>query len=185
MEPSSSRPHRRRRGVRGSAHRRLLADRNAHHGVHLAADEAHRSLRSGDLHRYVGSGVFSVAPEEVTPDSVPKVRQCPTAWHTACRFGLANQLNISSDETGELRTNCWRFRTRRTLPALACNRHTRTATPKPFSVAAACCRPGLASTVARHEAAERAALNADSGRHRRGHHQDRHDQYSPPPARRA
>ena len=76
--------------------------------VHLAADEKLiAAYEAGeDLHRYVGSEVFGVAPEEVTPEQRSKVKAMSYGLaYGLSRFGLAKQLNISSDEAGELRTN--------------------------------------------------------------------------------
>ena len=70
--------------------------------VHLAADEKLiAAYERGDLHRYVGSGLRR-SPEEVTPSSVQGQGNVYGLAYGLSRFGLANQLNMSSRRAGEL-----------------------------------------------------------------------------------
>ena len=132
--------------------------------VHLAADEKLiAAYEAGeDLHRYVGSEVFGVAPEEVTPEQRSKVKAMSYGLaYGLSRFGLAKQLNISSDEAGELRTNYFkRFgRVGRFLRGVLKQAHQDGYTETIFGRRRVL--PDLDSpNRTRREAAERAALNA-------------------------
>ena len=132
--------------------------------VHLAADEKLiAAYEAGeDLHRYVGSEVFGVAPEEVTPEQRSKVKAMSYGLaYGLSRFGLAKQLNISSDEAGELRTNYFkRFgRVGRFLRGVLKQAHQDGYTETIFGRRRVL--PDLDSpNRVRREAAERAALNA-------------------------
>lgn len=69
--------------------------------AHLSGDEALiEAFRGGeDLHRYVGSKVFSVAPEEVTPEMRSKVKAMSYGLvYGLSSYGLSQQLQISVDE---------------------------------------------------------------------------------------
>jgi len=132
--------------------------------VHLAADEKLiQAYADGeDLHRYVGSEVFGVAPEEVTPQMRAKVKAMSYGLaYGLSRFGLAKQLNISSDEAGELRTNYFkRFgRVGRFLRGVVKQAHNDGYTETIYGRRRSL--PDLDSpNRTRREAAERAALNA-------------------------
>ncbi len=132
--------------------------------VHLAADEKLiAAYEAGeDLHRYVGSEVFGVAPEDVTPEQRSKVKAMSYGLaYGLSRFGLAKQLNISSDEAGELRTNYFkRFgRVGRFLRGVLKQAHQDGYTETIFGRRRVL--PDLDSpNRVRREAAERAALNA-------------------------
>lgn len=132
--------------------------------VHLAADEKLiQAYADGeDLHRYVGSEVFGVAPEEVTSQMRAKVKAMSYGLaYGLSRFGLAKQLNISSDEAGELRTNYFkRFgRVGRFLRGVVKQAHNDGYTETIYGRRRSL--PDLDSpNRTRREAAERAALNA-------------------------
>ncbi|MBO0610476.1 DNA polymerase I [Myceligenerans salitolerans] len=69
--------------------------------AHLSGDEGLISaFRSGeDLHRYVGSRVFQVAPEDVTPEMRAKVKAMSYGLaYGLSAFGLSQQLGISTGE---------------------------------------------------------------------------------------
>ena len=132
--------------------------------VHLAADEKLiAAYEAGeDLHRYVGSEVFGVAPEAVTAEQRSKVKAMSYGLaYGLSRFGLAKQLNISADEAGELRTNYFkRFgRVGRFLRGVLKQAHQDGYTETIFGRRRVL--PELDSpNRTRREAAERAALNA-------------------------
>ena len=132
--------------------------------VHLAADEKLiQAYADGeDLHRYVGSEVFGVAPEDVTPQMRAKVKAMSYGLaYGLSRFGLAKQLNISADEAGELRTNYFkRFgRVGRFLRGVVKQAHNDGYTETIYGRRRSL--PDLDSpNRTRREAAERAALNA-------------------------
>ena len=132
--------------------------------VHLAKDEKLiAAYQEGeDLHRFVGSEVFGVAPEDVTPQMRSKVKAMSYGLaYGLSRFGLAKQLNISSDEAGQLRTNYFkRFgRVGRFLRGVLKQAHADGYTQTIFGRRRQL--PDLDSpNRTRREAAERAALNA-------------------------
>lgn len=132
--------------------------------VHLAKDEKLIAAyeEGEDLHRFVGSEVFGVAPEEVTPQMRSKVKAMSYGLaYGLSRFGLAKQLNITSDEAGELRTNYFkRFgRVGRFLRGVLKQAHSDGYTQTIFGRRRLL--PDLDSpNRTRREAAERAALNA-------------------------
>jgi DNA polymerase-1 len=67
----------------------------------LSGDEVLiEAIRSGeDLHRFVGSRVFSVAPEDVTPEMRSKVKAMSYGLaYGLSAFGLSKQLSISTGE---------------------------------------------------------------------------------------
>ncbi|WP_144792489.1 DNA polymerase I [Kocuria palustris] len=69
--------------------------------AHLSGDEALiDAFRQGeDLHRYVGSKVFSVAPEDVTSEMRAKVKAMSYGLvYGLSSYGLSQQLQISVDE---------------------------------------------------------------------------------------
>ncbi|NAZ87993.1 DNA polymerase I [Kineococcus indalonis] len=69
--------------------------------AHLSGDEGLiAAFASGeDLHRYVGSRVFGVAPAEVTPDMRAKIKAMSYGLaYGLSAFGLSNQLKISTEE---------------------------------------------------------------------------------------
>jgi DNA polymerase-1 len=73
--------------------------------VHLSGDEALvQAFKDGeDLHRFVGSHVFDVAPEDVTPEMRSKVKAMSYGLaYGLSSFGLSKQLNISVDEARTL-----------------------------------------------------------------------------------
>jgi DNA polymerase-1 len=73
--------------------------------VHLSGDEALvQAFKDGeDLHRFVGSHVFGVAPEDVTPEMRSKVKAMSYGLaYGLSSFGLSKQLNISVDEARTL-----------------------------------------------------------------------------------
>ena len=73
--------------------------------VHLAEDEALiQAFKDGeDLHRFVGSHVFGVAPEDVTGEMRSKVKAMSYGLaYGLSQFGLSKQLNISVDEARTL-----------------------------------------------------------------------------------
>ena len=132
--------------------------------VHLAKDEKLiAAYQEGeDLHRFVGSEVFGVAPEDVTSQMRSKVKAMSYGLaYGLSRFGLAKQLNISSDEAGQLRTNYFkRFgRVGRFLRGVLKQAHADGYTQTIFGRRRQL--PDLDSpNRTRREAAERAALNA-------------------------
>ena len=76
--------------------------------VHLAEDEKLiEAYQSGeDLHRYVGSEVFGVAPEDVTAEMRAKVKAMSYGLaYGLSRFGLSKQLGIPVEEAAELTVN--------------------------------------------------------------------------------
>ena len=69
--------------------------------AHLSGDEGLiEAFRAGeDLHRYVGSKVFGVAPEDVTPEMRSKVKAMSYGLvYGLSSYGLSQQLQISVDE---------------------------------------------------------------------------------------
>lgn len=73
--------------------------------VHLAQDEALiQAFKDGeDLHRFVGSHVFGVAPELVTAEMRSKVKAMSYGLaYGLSSFGLSKQLNIGVDEARTL-----------------------------------------------------------------------------------
>lgn len=73
--------------------------------AHLSGDEALiEAFRSGeDLHRYVGSRVFGVPPEEVTAAMRNKVKAMSYGLaYGLSAFGLSKQLTISTEEARTL-----------------------------------------------------------------------------------
>lgn len=132
--------------------------------AHLSGDEALiQAFHEGeDLHRFVGSRIFDVAPEDVTPVMRTKVKAMSYGLaYGLSAFGLAKQLRIPTSEAKELMTEYFnRFgKVRNYLTSVVAeakiNGYTETifGRRRPF--------PDLASPnrIVR-EAAERAALNA-------------------------
>lgn len=73
--------------------------------AHLSKDEGLiEAFRSGeDLHRFVGSRVFGVPPEEVTPAMRSKIKAMSYGLaYGLSAFGLSRQLTISTGEAKEL-----------------------------------------------------------------------------------
>ncbi|SOC54542.1 DNA polymerase I [Ornithinimicrobium cerasi] len=73
--------------------------------AHLSGDEGlTEAFRSGeDLHRFVGSRVFSVAPDDVTPEMRSKVKAMSYGLaYGLSAFGLSKQLGIATAEAKEL-----------------------------------------------------------------------------------
>ncbi|GGC88886.1 DNA polymerase I [Tersicoccus solisilvae] len=73
--------------------------------AHLSGDEALiQAFRDGeDLHRFVGSHVFGVAPEDVTPAMRSKVKAMSYGLaYGLSSFGLSKQLAIGVDEARSL-----------------------------------------------------------------------------------
>ncbi|WEV79221.1 DNA polymerase I [Janibacter cremeus] len=73
--------------------------------AHLSGDEGLiEAFRTGeDLHRFVGARVFSVAPEEVTPEMRSKVKAMSYGLaYGLSAFGLSKQLGISTGEASGL-----------------------------------------------------------------------------------
>ncbi|GAB4085732.1 DNA polymerase I [Myceligenerans cantabricum] len=73
--------------------------------AHLSGDEGLiTAFRSGeDLHRYVGSRVFQVAPEDVTAEMRAKVKAMSYGLaYGLSAFGLSQQLGISTGEAQSL-----------------------------------------------------------------------------------
>ncbi|WP_432498583.1 DNA polymerase I [Kineococcus gypseus] len=69
--------------------------------AHLSGDaDLIAAFTSGeDLHRYVGSRVFGVAPADVTPDMRAKIKAMSYGLaYGLSAFGLSNQLKISTEE---------------------------------------------------------------------------------------
>jgi DNA polymerase-1 len=69
--------------------------------AHLSGDAGLiEAFRSGeDLHRFVGSRVFGVPPEEVTPEMRAKVKAMSYGLaYGLSAFGLSKQLGISTEE---------------------------------------------------------------------------------------
>ena len=69
--------------------------------AHLSGDEGLiEAFRTGeDLHRFVGARVFSVAPEDVTPEMRSKVKAMSYGLaYGLSAFGLSKQLGISTGE---------------------------------------------------------------------------------------
>ncbi len=69
--------------------------------AHLSGDEGLiEAFRSGeDLHRFVGSRVFGVPPEQVTPDMRAKIKAMSYGLaYGLSAFGLSRQLDISVEE---------------------------------------------------------------------------------------
>ncbi|WP_206478533.1 DNA polymerase I [Kocuria sp. KRD140] len=69
--------------------------------AHLSGDEGLiEAFRGGeDLHRFVGSRVFDVAPEDVTPQMRSKVKAMSYGLvYGLSSYGLSQQLNIGVDE---------------------------------------------------------------------------------------
>jgi DNA polymerase-1 len=69
--------------------------------AHLSGDEGLiEAFRQGeDLHRYVGSKVFGVEPEDVTPEMRSKVKAMSYGLvYGLSSYGLSQQLQISVDE---------------------------------------------------------------------------------------
>ena len=59
-----------------------------------------------DLHRFVGSRVFDVAPEDVSPEMRSKVKAMSYGLaYGLSQFGLSQQLGISVDEARTLRND--------------------------------------------------------------------------------
>ncbi|WP_269453809.1 DNA polymerase I [Pseudoclavibacter sp. 13-3] len=79
--------------------------------AHVSRDEGLiEAFNSGeDLHRYVGSKVFGVTPDEVTPEMRSKVKAMSYGLvYGLSAFGLANQLRISRDEAKDLMSGYFR-----------------------------------------------------------------------------
>jgi DNA polymerase I len=73
--------------------------------AHLSGDEGLiEAFRSGeDLHRFVGSRVFGVPPDEVTPQMRSKIKAMSYGLaYGLSAFGLSRQLSISVDEARTL-----------------------------------------------------------------------------------
>ncbi|MFI2102525.1 DNA polymerase I [Isoptericola sp. NPDC019693] len=73
--------------------------------AHLSGDEGLiEAFRSGeDLHRYVGSRVFEVAPEAVTPEMRSKIKAMSYGLaYGLSAFGLSQQLTIPTGEAQSL-----------------------------------------------------------------------------------
>ncbi len=73
--------------------------------AHLSGDEALiTAFRSGeDLHRFVGSRVFSVEPAEVTPEMRSKIKAMSYGLaYGLSAFGLSKQLGVSTEEARAL-----------------------------------------------------------------------------------
>jgi len=73
--------------------------------AHLSGDEGLiEAFRSGeDLHRYVGSRVFEVAPEDVTPEMRSKIKAMSYGLaYGLSAFGLSQQLTIPTSEAQSL-----------------------------------------------------------------------------------
>jgi DNA polymerase-1 len=73
--------------------------------AHLSGDEGLiEAFRSGeDLHRFVGSRVFGVPPQEVTPAMRSKIKAMSYGLaYGLSAFGLSKQLSISTGEAKEL-----------------------------------------------------------------------------------
>lgn len=73
--------------------------------AHLSGDEGLISaFTSGeDLHRFVGSRVFGVAPVDVTPEMRAKIKAMSYGLaYGLSAFGLSNQLKISTEEAKDL-----------------------------------------------------------------------------------
>lgn len=132
--------------------------------VHLAQDEKLiQAYKDGeDLHRFVGSEVFGVAPEDVTPEMRSKVKAMSYGLaYGLSRFGLSKQLGIPVNEAAELTVNYFkRFgAVGKFLRTIVKEAHSTGYTETMFGRRRQL--PDLASSVrARREAAERAALNA-------------------------
>lgn len=132
--------------------------------VHLSGDESLiQAYRDGeDLHRFVGSEVFGVAPEDVTPEMRSKVKAMSYGLaYGLSPFGLSKQLGISVDEATGLRTNYFkRFgRVGKFLRSIVKDAHKNGYTKTMFGRRRTL--PDLqSSNRQRREAAERAALNA-------------------------
>ncbi len=76
--------------------------------AHLSQDEGLiDAYKSGeDLHRFVGSQVFGVAPEDVTSEMRSKVKAMSYGLaYGLSSYGLSKQLNISVDEARGLMSN--------------------------------------------------------------------------------
>ncbi|WP_101630058.1 DNA polymerase I [Pseudoglutamicibacter albus] len=76
--------------------------------AHLSGDEALiQAFKDGeDLHRFVGSRVFDVAPEDVSPEMRSKVKAMSYGLaYGLSQFGLSQQLGISVDEARTLRND--------------------------------------------------------------------------------
>lgn len=132
--------------------------------AHLSGDEALiQAFHAGeDLHRFVGSKIFEVKPEEVTPLMRTKVKAMSYGLaYGLSAFGLAKQLRIPTSEAKELMTEYFRRfgKVRDYLNSVVAEAKVKGYTEtifgrrRPF--------PDLASPnrIVR-EAAERAALNA-------------------------
>ena len=132
--------------------------------AHLSGDEGLIEAFHGgeDLHRFVGAKIFSVAPEDVTPEMRTKVKAMSYGLaYGLSAFGLAKQLRIPTGEAKDLMSEYFRRfgRVRDYLKSVVedAKVHGYTETifgrRRPF--------PDLASPnrIVR-EAAERAALNA-------------------------
>jgi len=75
--------------------------------AHLSGDEGLiEAFRSGeDLHRFVGSRVFEVAPENVTPEMRSKIKAMSYGLaYGLSSFGLSKQLDIDISEANRLMT---------------------------------------------------------------------------------
>ncbi|QRZ60834.1 DNA polymerase I [Rothia sp. ZJ932] len=76
--------------------------------VHLSGDEKLvQAYRDGeDLHRFVGSQVFGVEPEEVTSEMRAKVKAMSYGLaYGLTKFGLSKQLGVSVEEASKLTVN--------------------------------------------------------------------------------
>ncbi|MDR2254673.1 MAG: DNA polymerase I [Arthrobacter sp.] len=132
--------------------------------VHLAQDEALiQAFKDGeDLHRFVGSHVFGVEPEDVTPAMRSKVKAMSYGLaYGLSSFGLSKQLNIGVDEARTLMSDYYkRFgAVREYLSGVVTQAHkdgfTETLLGRRRNL------PDLKSDVRQaKDAAERAALNA-------------------------
>ncbi|MDO4251780.1 MAG: DNA polymerase I [Rothia sp. (in: high G+C Gram-positive bacteria)] len=132
--------------------------------VHLAQDQKLIDAyhQGEDLHRFVGSEVFGVAPEQVSPAMRAKVKAMSYGLaYGLSRFGLSKQLGIPVEEAGELTVNYFkRFgNVGRFLRGIVKEAHRDGYTQTMFGR-----RRSLSdlnsSNRQRREAAERAALNA-------------------------
>lgn len=132
--------------------------------VHLAEDEdLIAAYQAGeDLHRYVGSEVFGVEPQDVTPEMRSKVKAMSYGLaYGLSPFGLSKQLGISVEEASALRTNYFqRFgKVGKFLRSIVRQAHKTGYTETMFGR-----RRALADLASsnrqRREAAERAALNS-------------------------
>ncbi len=132
--------------------------------VHLSDDaDLIAAYQAGeDLHRFVGSEVFGVDPEDVTSEMRSKVKAMSYGLaYGLSPFGLSKQLGISVDEATSLRANYFqRFgKVGKFLRSIVREAHKTGYTETMFGRRRLL--PDLASSNRqRREAAERAALNS-------------------------